>query len=164
MSWYCKDDIRFMSTLVHWMSTPVHWMRYFLHSWAYTHTNKYTLAEIQVPCTTISCLASNSALYDNCMDHVSVLTSRVCRLKSIIHGASEIPMQLGTWTGNQALFSSLSWVWEWGQYIPYYVMWVCTYMYTTSMLSILLVDKLICWRILSELHFPMPHPFCWCRT
>jgi len=35
MSWYCKGDVRFVSTPAHWMSMPMHWMRFFLHSWVW---------------------------------------------------------------------------------------------------------------------------------
>ena len=47
------------------VATPAYWMRYCLHFWTLhtnEQTNKYTLAEIWLPCTTISCLASRSAI------------------------------------------------------------------------------------------------------
>ena len=48
-SWVCSHT--------EWVAMPA----YFLHSWA-LHTNKYTLAEIRLPCTTISCFTSRSAM------------------------------------------------------------------------------------------------------
>ena len=53
-----KDDVRFVSTPAHWMSSFARILNevYFLHSWALHTDNKYMLAEIRLPCSTISCL------------------------------------------------------------------------------------------------------------
>jgi len=63
MPCYCKDDIRFVS--MHRMNNCTRALNEVLLAFlSVTHrqTNKYTLAEIRLPFTMISCLASCSAI------------------------------------------------------------------------------------------------------
>ena len=60
-------SVHWMSIPMRWMSTPAHWMRYPCIPDTHTNAriNKCMLVEIQLPCTTISCLASRLATTTN---------------------------------------------------------------------------------------------------